>query len=336
MNAIVVSRRGGPEVLELKDTPVPQADTLHDEVLIDVKAAGVNFADTMQTQGTYPNGPRPPFTPGLEFAGVIHGSDERVMGFTSPELGKGSYAKHLVSKHSQLLPIPDDWSYAEAAAFPVNYFTAYFAYWMAGYTTPTPSPAPPTSVKHNRDVLIHAVAGGVGTAAVQIGRLLSVVMYGTSSSEEKLSHCRALGLDHGINYKKIDYEQEIMRLTKGVGVNAVFEMLGGEHTAKSTRCLAEFGKLIIYGNATGAPPHFDFISMFQRNAQAQGLWLTPIARHPALMREAWNAMMEWAKDDIRGRLRPVIGHELALDQTAAAHRLLLERKNYGKVVLIIV
>lgn len=333
MHAIIVNRRGGPETLEYKDVSAPEPDTMQDEVLIDVKAAGVNFADTMQTQGTYPTGPRPPFTPGLEFAGVIHGSDERVMGFCTPELGRGSYASRLVARRSQLFPVPDDWTYAEAAAFPINYFTAYFAYWMAGYTTPSPSPAPATAVNQDRNVLIHAVAGGVGTAAVQIGRMLSVEMYGTSSSDEKLSHARALGLDHAINYKRVDYEQEINRLTNGVGVNAVFEMLGGEHTAKSTRCLSEFGKLIIYGTATGAPPQFDFMSMFQRNAKVQALWLTPIARHPSLMREAWQRMMEWAKDEIRGALRPVVGHELPLDQAAAAHRLLLERKNYGKVVL---
>jgi NADPH2:quinone reductase len=320
MKAIVVPRRGGPEVLELQNLPDPEPNTLNDEVLVDIRAAGVNFADTMQTQGTYPSGPKPPYIPGLEFAGNIHGSDERVMGFSNG----GTYAERIIARHSQLLPIPDDWSYAEAAAFPINYFTAYFAHRMAGFTAPGEQGA--------RSVLIHAVAGGVGTAAVQIGRILSIEMYGTSSSEEKLHHCRTLGLDHPINYRKVDYEQEIARLTKGRGVNSVFEMLGGEHTAKSTRCLAEFGKMIIYGTASGAPPLFDFMSMYQRNCSLQALWVTPLARHPALMKEAFSALMSWAKDE---GLRPVVGSELPLDMAADAHRLMLERKNFGKVVLTV-
>jgi NADPH2:quinone reductase len=318
MKAIVVTRRGGPETLELQTLPDPGFNVLNDEVLVDVAAAGMNFADTMQTQGTYPTGPKPPFIPGLEFAGRIHGSDERVMGFT---MG-GAYADRIVARRSQLLPIPDDWSYAEAAAFPVTFFTAYFAFWMVGFTAP--------GKQGDRSVLIHAVAGGVGTAAVQIGRILSVEMFGTSSSEEKLQHCRALGLDHPINYRKVDYEQEIARLTHGRGVNAVFEMLGGEHTAKSTRCLAEFGKMVVYGTATGAPPQFDFLSMFQRNCSIEALWLTPLLRHPVLMNEAWSQLMQWAKND---GLRPVVGAEIPLERAAEAHRLLLERKNFGKVVL---
>jgi NADPH2:quinone reductase len=153
--------------------------------------------------------------------------------------------------------VPEGWSAQQAAAFPVNYFTAYFAYWEAGFFE---------NVNHDkkRRVLIHAVAGGVGTAAVQIGKILGAEMYGTSSSEEKLTRVRALGLQHSINYKERDYEEVVRELTEGEGVDAVFEMLGGEHTAKSIRCLRDFGKVIQYGTATGKQPQLDLRALYAK------------------------------------------------------------------------
>jgi NADPH2:quinone reductase len=145
-----------------------------------------------------------------------------------------AFAERIAARPELLWPVPETWSAEEGAAFPVNYFTAYFAYWKAGLIGGPASGAVPR-------VLIHAVAGGVGTAAVQIGRLLGVEMYGTSSSDEKLARVKALGLQHGINYKQSDYEDAIKDLTHGEGVDAVFEMLGGEHTNKSVRCLRDFG-----------------------------------------------------------------------------------------------
>ena len=326
MKAILVSHRGGPESLELREVADPQPRADRNEVLIEVEAAGVNFADTLQTQGTYPLGPRPPYIPGLEFAGKIAGTSQRVMGFTST----GSYAEKVAVSKTSLLPIPANWSAAQAAAFPVNYFTAYFGYWMAGMMPASPAPLPPASGKKQKRVLIHAVAGGVGTAAVEIGALLGLEMFGTSSSEVKLQKVKMLGLQHGINYKEKDYENVVAELTKGEGVDAVFEMLGGEHTARSTRCLADMGCLIVYGMATGQVPQYDFMAMFQKNLSTHALWLTPLASHKELMAQAWKQLSAWAE---KGELKPVVGAELPLAKAVDAHRLLLERKNYGKVVL---
>jgi NADPH2:quinone reductase len=179
-------------------------------------------------------------------------------------------------------------------------------------------------------VFIHAVAGGVGTAAVEMGKVLGLEIFGTSSSEEKLQRVKQLGLNHGINYKQNDYEKAVADLTHGEGVDAVFEMLGGEHTAKSTRCLADMGRIIIYGMATGQAPQFDFMAMFQKNISAHALWLTPLTAHRDLMVQAWTSMSVWIA---QGLMRPVVGAQLPLERAADAHRLLLERKNYGKVVL---
>ena len=181
-------------------------------------------------------------------------------------------------------------------------------------------------------MLIHAVAGGVGTAAVQIGRLLRIETYGTASSDEKLERVNKLGLDHGINYREVDYEQRIKELTKGEGVDAVFEMLGGEHTAKSMRCCRDFGRVIIYGTATGERQKFDIGALLSRGLSAHGLWLSVLAEDHRLMSECLKAMQPWIE---AGKLHPEIGHTLPMEQAGEAHRLLLQRANYGKIVLTI-
>ena len=244
MKALVISRLGGPEVLEVSAVPEPASAAGHE--LVQVEAGGINFADIMSAQGGYPGTPKPPLVAGREFCGTRVSDGRRVMGYAQ----WGAFAERVAASSQLLWPVPESWSAEDGAAFPVNYFTAYFAYWKSGLLQPAAGTATPR-------VLIHAVAGGVGTAAVQIGKLLGIEMYGTSSSEEKLARVKALGLQHAINYKQRDYEEAIKDLTRGEGVDAVFEMLGGEHTAKSVRCLRDFGRVIVYGAATGQPSHLD-------------------------------------------------------------------------------
>lgn len=174
------------------------------------------------------------------------------------------------------------------------------------------------------------MAGGVGTAAVQIGKLLGVETYGTSSSDEKLARAKELGLQHGINYKQRDYEEAIKDLTRGEGVDAVFEMLGGEHVAKSVRCLRDFGRVIVYGSATGQRADLDTRMLYAKGASVHGLWLTYLSANRALMEEAWKRIADWTS---QGHLRPVVGHILPMERAADAYRLLSERRNFGKVVL---
>src|SRR5205807_6424854 len=181
-------------------------------------------------------------------------------------------------------------------------------YWQAGMTE-----APPSGRKHR--VLIHAVAGGVGTAAVQIGRLLGVEMYGTSSSDEKLARVQELGLQRGINYKQNDYEEVVKELTLGEGVDAVFEMLGGEHTAKSLRCLRDFGRVIQYGTATGKSPQLDVRALHAKSASLQGLWLTYLSQKPEIMDPAWKQLSEWIA---HRELTPQVGQIFPLDRAVEA------------------
>jgi NADPH2:quinone reductase len=319
MKAIVISRLGGPEVLGVRDMPDPVPAV--GKVLVRVQAGGLNFADVMTMQGGYPGAPEPPLIAGREFCGVRESDGQRVMGYAQ----WAAFAEQIAARCELLWPVPGSWTAEEGAAFPVNYFTAYFAYWKAGFIGPaqTASGVVPR-------VLIHAVAGGVGTAAVQIGKLLGVEMYGTSSSDEKLARVKGLGLQHGINYKQRDYEEAIKDLTRGEGVDAVFEMLGGEHTAKSVRCLRDLGRVIVYGSASGKKSELDPRLLYAKGASVHGLWLTYLSAKQELMNQAWKQLSTWTAQD---HLHPIIGNVFPMESAAEAYRLLADGKNFGKMVL---
>jgi NADPH2:quinone reductase len=325
MKAVLVTRAGGPEVLEVHDIPEPQPAP--GEVIVRVEAVGINFADTLSTRGTYSGTPPPPFISGREFAGVVESTGERVMGY----LQWGAAAGKIAIKPKLLWPQPKDWTSTQSAAFPVNFLTAYLAYWKAGITNEAMEPIR-WNDNHQRRVLIHAAAGGVGTAAVEIGKILGVETYGTSSSDEKLGRVKKLGLNHAINYRQVDYEERIKELTQGEGVDAVFEMLGGEHTAKSLRCCRHYGRVIIYGTATGQRHQFDAGFMMARSLSAHGLWLSVLAKDHELINRCLKSMQPWIEE---GKLHPEIGHMLPMEQADEAHRLMLQRANYGKIVLAI-
>ena len=317
MKALTITSLGGPESLVIQDFPEPSLKP--GQTMVRAACGGLNFADFMTTQGGYPGTPAPPLVAGREFAGVEENSKRRVMGY----IQWGAFAERVAAYSNLLWPVPEHWSDEQAAAFPVNYFTAYLGYWQAGMTQPAPA-------GRTHRVLIHAVAGGVGTAAVQIGKILGVEMYGTSSSDEKLARVQQLGLQNGINYKRQDYEDVVKNLTRGEGVDAVFEMLGGEHTAKSLRCLRDFGRVIQYGTATGKPPQLDVRALYAKSASIQGLWLTYLSQKREIMEPAWKQLSEWIG---QRQLAPVIGQVFPLDRAIEAYKLLQEGKNYGKVVL---
>ncbi len=315
MKAIVITRLGGPEVLEIRDMPEPAPAP--GQTLVRVEAGGLNFADTMTMSGGYPGTPPPPLIAGREFCGATDSDGRRVMGYTQ----WSAFAQRVAAPTQLLWPVPQGWSAEEGAAFPVNYFTAYLAYWKAGLVTPAP---------RSSRVLIHAVAGGVGTAAVQIGKLLGIEMYGTSSSDEKLARATKLGLQYGINYKQHDYEEAIRDLTNGEGVDAVFEMLGGEHTNKSARCLRDFGRVIVYGSATGEKSMLDTRLLYAKGSSVHGLWLTYLSANREVMSEAWKQLSVWTS---QGYLHPVIGQVFPMGKASDAYRLLSEGRSFGKVVL---
>jgi NADPH:quinone reductase len=329
MKALVIGSLHGPAALSIQNAPDPTPQ--RGESVVRVTVGGLNFADLMTTTGGYPGTPPPPLVAGREFAGVEETTGRRVMGYAQ----WAAFAEKIAVHPSRMWPIPEHWTDEQAAAFPINYFTAYLAYWQAGMVMS--GQRPPTVQKSEAPqpgrlprVLIHAAAGGVGTAAVQIGRILGVEMFGTSSSDEKLARVKPLGLQHGINYKQRDYEEAVKELTHGEGVDAVFEMLGGEHTAKSLRCLRDFGRVIQYGTATGLPPRLDLRSMYAKSSILQGLWLTYLSGKRDIMDSAWRELSPWIAQK---QLSPQIGHVFPLAEAKAAYKLLQDGQNYGKVVL---
>src|SRR5579862_651450 len=317
MKALVITKLSGPDALAIQDMPEPVAKP--GQGLVRVAAGGLNFADVMTTEGGYPGTPQPPLIAGREFSGLEENGGRRVMGY----MQWGAFAEKASAHPHMIWPVPDHWTDEQGAAFPVNFFTAYLGYWQAGMTHPAPA-------GRTRRALIHAVAGGVGTAAVQIGRILGVEMYGTSSSDEKLARIGELGLQHRINYKRQDYEEAVKTLTRGEGVDLVFEMLGGEHTAKSLRCLSDFGRVIQYGTATGKAPQLDIRAMYAKSASIQGLWLTYLSQKRELMEPAWAQLSKWIAER---KLTPVIGKVMPLEAAVEGYKLLQEGKNYGKIVL---
>ena len=317
MKALVITALSGPDALAIQEMPEPAAK--QGQRLVRATAGGLNFADLMTTHGGYPGTPAPPLIAGREFSGGEENSGRRVMGYAQ----WGAFAEKVAAYEHMLWPVPGHWTDEQAAAFPVNFFTAYLGYWQASMTEPAPS-------GRTHRALIHAVGGGVGTAAVQIGKILGIEMYGTSSSDEKLARVKELGLQHGINYKRQDYEEAVKNLTHGEGVDMVFEMLGGEHTAKSIRCLRDFGRVIQYGTATGKAPQLDLRELYAKSAMVQGLWLSYLSRKKEIMDPAWKQLSQWIE---QRKLAPVIGKVLPLSGAVEGYKLLQEGKNYGKIVV---
>ena len=261
---------------------------------------------------------------GREFAGVTE-DGRRVMGYAQ----HSACAEYVAVAEGNYWPQPEGWSSGQCAAFPVNYFTAWLLYWKAGLLAESIEPAPARQKPRPR-VLIHAAAGGVGTAAVQLGHILGFEVFGTASSPEKLALLAPLGLTHGIDYKLDDYEERVHQLTNGEGVDAAFDCLAGDHTRKSLACLAEFGRIILFGNATGEPARFNIAAMYAKALSAHGLWLTKLSANHALIRQALDSMTPYIRS---GRLHPAIGAKFPISAAGDALRLLLERKNFGKIVL---
>ncbi len=326
MKAIVVTAFNGPDSLAYRDVPDPFAQK--HEVIVNVEAIGVNFADALHALGKYPGGAQTPYIAGREFAGRREDTGELVMGYAQ----LGAFAEKIAVNTRMIWPVPKGWTAIQGAAFPVNFFTAWLLYWKAGLIPGGDASSPIRQTKSRRRVLIHAAAGGVGTACVQLGKNYGIEMFGTASAPEKIAKLKEMGLDHPINYAHDDYEQRIEQLTRGEGVDAVFDSLGGEHTAKSLRCCGFLGRVILFGNASGERPKFDTLAMYNKSLSAHGLWLSRLAAQHELI---GHALEEMTKMIAAGKLKPVIGAKFPIQSAAEAFRLLLGRKNFGKVVLTV-
>lgn len=323
MKAIRIHETGGPEVMRLEEieTPTPEEGQL----LIKVAAAGINFADLAQRQGAYLTRTRTPSTLGFEFSGTVAalgpGVTTPAVGTRVVAFGEGAYAEYALAQAATTIPIPPNLDFAHAAAFPVQGITAYQLLRESAHIQPGES------------VLVHAAAGGVGTLAVQLARLMGAgKIIGTASNTNKLELARRLGADAAINYTEENWVEQVLQATEGHGADIILEMVGGQVANQNLQCLAPYGRMVIYGAASGQIAQFTGIQLMYKNQAIIGYWLTSQLQRTDRITQAVMALMQYL---ISGQLEIVVGQTFPLAQAAEAHRAIAERKTMGKVVLLV-
>ena len=342
MRAVFISRHGGPEVLEVRERRDPQVAP--GEVRIEVRAAGINFADLLARTGMYPDAPKPPCVIGYEVAGVVESVGtgvesvavgDRVMAATR----FGGQAELCTVAERDVMPLPDRLSFEQGAAVPVNYGTAYAGLVLMG------------GLREGDRVLIHAAAGGVGISATQIAAARGAEVFGTASAS-KHEAIRALGVDLAIDYRTTDFEEAVARLTDGAGIDIAFDAIGPTSFRKDYRLLRPGGRLICYGLSEVQTGEGRDIPAVLRSLASMTTATMPWWKSMAIMNENKGVfglnMLHWwdregslervveplREDLASGRIDPVVAASFPFSEAAAAHRFIHERRNVGKVVLV--
>lgn len=337
MRAIWITRHGGPGVLEVRETPDPEPRP--GEVRIRTRAVGLNFAEVSARQGLYPDAPKPPCVVGYEGSGVVDALGE---GVSEPAVGTrvlymsrfGGHSSVVSVPAAQAIPIPDAMSFEDAAALPVTYLTAHHMLFHIA------------RIRSREHVLIHMAAGGVGTAVLQLCRTVDgVVTYGTASAR-KHDYVREQGCDHPIDYRSLDYVEEVKRLTGGRGVDLVLDALGGADWKKGYSLLAPAGMLIAFGLAnvnTGGKrkllhvigqiarvPRFNPMKLMDHNRTVSGVNMGHLWDEVELITGQLRRLVELYE---AGKVKPHIGGSFPFSRVAEAHAELEYGRNIGKIIL---
>lgn len=322
MQAIRVEGFGEPEVLQYTEVERPSPGP--GEALIEVRSIGVNYADTMRRRNKYLVPQELPFVPGSEVAGVVSEVGENVEGVSPGDrvmtlLGTGGYAPYAVTAAKNLMPLPDALGFEEAAAVPLQGLTAYHILRTSG------------RLAEGESVLVHAAAGGVGTLAVQVAKLLGAgKVIATASTDEKLELARDLGADHLIDYADESWPERVREATDGEGADVILEMVGGDFPQKNLSCLAPFGRMVVFGSASGDRGKIVPASLMNGNQTVVGFWLVPFLGRPDLLGSSLQEILGWVAS---GELRLIIGARYPLERAAEAHADLEGRLTTGKIVL---
>ncbi len=324
MRAVVITRPGGPEVLEVREVETPEP--VADQVRVRVRAAGLNRADLAQRQGHYPAPPGSPSDiPGMEFAGEVEAvgplvrtwkRGQRVMGIT----GGGGQAEYLLAHEGMLVEIPENLDFVQAASLPEVFMTAHDAlFTQAG-------------LQMGERVLIHAAGSGVGTAAVQLAHAVGATTYGTSRTPDKLERAKPLGLDVGLTAQ--NFADEIKQLTRGEGVNVVLDFVGAAYMEQNLDALASWGRLVFLATLGGGLAQVNLGKVMVKRILIRGFTLRSRTLEEKLAvtrRFATQVVPQLA----RGRIIPVIEQVYPLHEIGEAHKAMAENKNFGKLVLLI-
>ncbi len=337
MQQVVITKVGGPEVLQVREAPDPSP--MRGEIRIAVAAAGLNFADVSARVGLYPDAPKPPMTVGYEVSGTVDAVGGGVDGFAVGDrvvslTRFGGQSSSVVVPAHQAVHLPDGLDLVHAAAIPVNYLTAYLMLVRLG------------NVRKGESVLIHAAAGGVGFAALQICRLLGAVTYGTASSG-KHERLRDAGLDHPIDYRNQDFAAEVNRLTKGRGVDVILDAVGGRTSRKNYQLLRPLGRLFLFGASSASQdrkrnvlkagaaiaqfPVFHPLALMNANKGVFGVNLGHLWDEKEMMSEVLAELLQWWSE---GKIEPVVDSVFPFSKAADAHDQLQLARNVGKVLLV--
>ncbi|PWU18421.1 MAG: NADPH:quinone oxidoreductase [Candidatus Rokuibacteriota bacterium] len=318
MRAIFCEQLGGPEHLVLREvaSPTPGAG----EVKVALHARGVSFVDVLVIAGQYQTKRDVPFIPGGEAAGVVVETGPGVEHIAAGDrvLVPGGFADEVVVAASRATPLPDTVSFDVAAAFRSNYSTAYYGLQRG-------------RLQAGEVLLVHGAGGGVGLAAVDVGKLLGAIVIATASTEDKLAVCRETGADHMINYTQ-GFREQVKALTGDRGADVIYDPVGGDVFDESMRCIAPFGRLLIVGFTSGRAAQAKTNHLLIKDAEAIGFTIGALSRlDPARERQNLSILMRWLA---AGRITPHVSHRLPLEEAAEALTLVRERKVIGKAVLV--
>lgn len=317
MRAVEISHPGDPDVLKVVERPKPEPRA--GEVLIAVKAAGVTRADTHQRRGTYPPPPGAPDIPGMEVAGVVEESGERLCAL----IAGGGYAEYAVAPRENTLPIPENWNFVEAASLPENMFTA----WDNVFTR--------ARFGEGRSILIHGGSSGVGTTAIMLAKAFGASFIGvTAGSDEKCRACLDLGAALAINYNKQDFVAEIQRATDGRGVDVILDMVGGDYIPRNLDALALDGRMTCIATTAGRTVEIDLVKLMQRRGaiMASAMRSRTVEEKAAIARDLLANV--WPLLPARNPIHPVIDSVHTFADAAGAHRRMESSQHIGKIVLI--
>ena len=326
MPAVEISEPGGPEVLRVVRRPRPQPG--HDEVLIEVAAAGINRPDVMQRQGHYPPPPGAPDIPGLEVAGTVvatgAGVDEwRIGDKVCALVAGGAYGGFCTAPQAQCLPVPEGFTMVQAAALPETFFTVWTNVFQRG------------GLQGGESLLVHGGSSGIGTTAIMLACAFGARVFVTAGSDEKCRACEALGAERAINYRDEDFVAAIAEATQGRGVDLVLDMVGGDYLARNLECLAVDGRLVQIAVQRGPKADgFNLLTVMQKRLNVTGSTLRPrsvaekMAIRDELLTQVWPLLSA-------GVVRPVVHAEFPLEQVSEAHALMDSSRHVGKIVLTI-
>ena len=312
MKAIYITEFGGPEVMKYVDLPEPVP--AGSQVLLDVTAIGINYADTHQTENSYLSTQKLPLIPGMEVVGKMP-DGSRVLALAAT----GGYCQKTLVNPKTVIPLPEKVSDGQALAMMVQGSTAHMILKKMG------------QIKAGESVVIHAGAGGVGSVAIQLAKLWGAFVIAVTSSDEKKKLCLDLGADVVVDANEADLTAALIKANNGKGVDLILEMVGGSTLDQSLEALAAFGRLVVYGMASRkAPKAIHPGSLMPKSQSVIGFWLVNALADKELMAEVF---MDLFGMIITGKLKPVIGSTYPLSKASDAHRDMLARKTVGKIVL---